>query len=765
MKPEIHEVTGVSPTAGTEEIIANLRAAAESGADYLLLCLEGYDIELPEASRRRMVQVAADTEAKLLYCDYRVRNSDGSFTPHPLAGYQWGSVRDDFDFGPAILLATSLVGGEATDFGDAKESVAPSEHSGLYALRLFIASRDVESIVHLREPLYTASEADRRTSGEKQFDYVDARNASVQKERERVFTSYLKDICACLPPAETLIDPAEGDFPVEASVIIPVRDRAATVGDAVASALSQKAGFDFNVIVVDNHSTDGTTELLASMAAADSRIRHIIPESDSLGIGGCWNLAVNDPACGRFAVQLDSDDKYKDDAVLERIVELFRKKRCAMAIGSYELTDFDGNPIPPGLIDHKEWTDSNGHNNALRINGLGAPRAFFTPVLREIGVPNVSYGEDYALGLRISRNYRIGRIYESLYLCRRWKGNSDANLSQEKVNANNTYKDLLRTIEISARTKKVEKEIEKYSLRAMEAMEGLQEFVDGQLGQWPLARKNTEALAEVEEKEVVVGDSRFKVVFNPAREVSSAAKVDAGAIAARPCFLCPENRPDCQNHIDIIPGFKLLLNPFPVFDPHFTIVSDRHEPQLLESGNGDWRGDAMFDLCGRLPGMTVFYNGARCGASAPDHLHFQAVSNHDFPLFANESYMDFPYLNYHFTAYSREELKERMKEIIAEMARFPENRGEAEPRFNLFMTAAPSRYGYESLVHPAVEVVVVPRRAHRPDFYGSGEGEMLFSPGALDVGGTFITVRRQDFDRLDPLTLESVLRQTVYWND
>lgn len=764
MKQKIFDIKSVAPTVSTDELTGMLRSCADKGHRYLFLHFDGYDIDIPQASYARMIQVADDTEATFLYADYRVRNADGSFTPHPLADYQWGSVRDDFDFGPVILVRADLLPPEGSF---EEEGPYPSKYSGLYALRLFLAARDFESIVHLRETLYTASESDRRTSGEKQFDYVDPRNASVQKEREEVFTSYLRDIYACLPPSTILINPQEGDFPVEASVIIPVRDRAATISEAVNSALSQKTDFPFNVIVIDNHSTDGTTEALINLACGNPRIRHIVPASDDLGIGGCWNLGINDEACGRFAVQLDSDDKYKDETTLQKIIDCFRREKCAMVIGAYELTDFDGKPLPPGLIDHKEWTDENGHNNALRINGLGAPRAFFTPVLRKIGVPNVSYGEDYALGLRISRRYRIGRIYESLYLCRRWKGNSDANLSQERINANNTYKDLLRSIEISARTKIIERQMERYQQKTEYYSLKMEEFVNRQLEYWPLLMKNTDALGDVEEKLVPIGKTDFCVFFNPAREVSSAAKVDDDSIASRPCFLCDEYRPSCQEWLDILPGYRLLMNPFPVFNPHFTIVSETHQPQLLMASDKDGRSHCsiMFDLCRQLPEKTIFYNGAKCGASAPDHLHFQAVDNADCPLFPAQMYRSFPYLTYHFHASSPEELQQRMDEIVKEISRFPENAGLEEPRMNVFMTGAPCREGFFSTDHPAVEVVVIPRRAHRPDFYGTGEGEMLLSPGALDVSGSVITVRSSDFHNLDADMLEKALRQTTYWLD
>lgn len=419
-------------------------ATVDAGCRYVLVTLHnmaGATVSPDANCISRMIEVADDTDAAMVYSDYRVLTADGT-RRHPVTDYRPGSVRDDFDFGALVLVRYETLCKACTD-------VPVCRYAAWYALRLALSRRG--SIVRVPETLYSIDRTDTRLSGERQFDYVNPRNREVQMEMEQVCASHLLAVDAWLPPRNILIDPAEGKFPVEASVVIPVRDRARTIADAVKSALAQRTDFPFNVIVVDNHSTDGTTEILGRLAAADNRVVHIIPQVTTLGIGGCWNLAVCDERCGRYAVQLDSDDLYKDENTLQRIVDTFRKERCAMVIGSYELVDFNGNPIPPGLIDHREWTEGNGHNNALRINGLGAPRAFFTPVFREILLPDVSYGEDYAMGLRISRQYRIGRIFDSLYFCRRWEGNSDAALSVERVNANNAYKDWLRTVEIAAR--------------------------------------------------------------------------------------------------------------------------------------------------------------------------------------------------------------------------------------------------------------------------------------------------------------------------
>lgn len=419
--------------------------ARRAVADYVAIFASPYSLAPGYNCLRRMARIAADSGAAMVYSDYRVTTLSGDTRSIPTIDCRKGSLRDDFDFGPLVLIDRKLL------VKACGEAVKDYRYAGMYAMRLALSR--MGGIVHIPETLYTAVETDTRTSGEKQFDYVDPRNRDRQIEMEDACTDHLKAIGAYLVPAFAEAD-YSGDFPVEASVIIPVRNRVATIADAVKSALAQVTDFDFNVIVIDNHSTDGTTDTLRNLAARHDRLKVIIPQQTDLGIGGCWNEGVNSPHCGRFAVQLDSDDLYKGTDTLQRIVDKFRAENCGMVIGSYELTDFNLAPLPPGLIDHKEWTDDNGRNNALRINGLGAPRAFVTSLLREIGVPNTSYGEDYALGLAISRDYRIGRIFDSLYLCRRWEGNSDSNLDITRLNANNSYKDSLRTWEVEARIAK-----------------------------------------------------------------------------------------------------------------------------------------------------------------------------------------------------------------------------------------------------------------------------------------------------------------------
>lgn len=378
------------------------------------------------------------------HSDY-FENKEEKLSSHPLIDYQEGSLRDDFNFGSLILYRASA-------FKDAcKRMKQDYKFAGLYDLRLKVSQK--HRLVHIPELLYAEVEPDIRKSGEKQFDYVDPRNRAVQIEMEHACTDHLKKVKAWLKPSFKKISFEKDSFEYEASVIIPVKNRSKTIGDAISSVLIQEAKFRFNLIVIDNYSSDGTTDIIRSYASKDERVIHIIPERKDLGIGGCWNEGIMHEKCGKFAIQLDSDDLYIDKNVVSRIVSEFYSQQCAMVVGSYKMVNFKLEDIPPGLIDHKEWTPENGRNNALRINGLGAPRAFYTPVLRKILVPNVSYGEDYAVGLAISRHYRIGRIYEPLYLCRRWDENSDAALDINKLNALNLYKDRIRTIELLARKK------------------------------------------------------------------------------------------------------------------------------------------------------------------------------------------------------------------------------------------------------------------------------------------------------------------------
>ncbi len=533
-------------TEGIRQMLALTRTP------YLLVYTKPHTLDMGYMALERMCDYLAAPESGMVYADhYQV--TEGVRKPHPVIDYQPGSVRDDFDFGSVLLFKTAAL----QEAFDTITHQPEYQYSALYAVRLALSQK--YELTHIREFLYTEIEEDTRLSGEKQFDYVDPRNRSVQLERETAFTYYLKNIHAFLPPVEREIDLSEGEFAYETSVIIPVRNRIRTIADAIESVLKQETDFPFNLIVIDNHSTDGTTECI-DQYAGNEKVIHLIPERDDLGIGGCWNLGVHHPLCGRFAVQLDSDDLYSSPSTLQTIVDKFRRERCAMVIGSYRMTNFQLETLPPGVIDHKEWTDTNGHNNALRINGLGAPRAFFTPLLRKIRVPNTSYGEDYALGLAFSREYRIGRIYDVLYLCRRWEGNSDAALSIEKQNQNNSYKDSLRTLEIRKRQALLRHPL---SWEDAAPAASAETFIRHQLDTWSLARKNHEALAHVQTRTLSLGTNDITVQFNPARAVSTCAKVDKASIAARPCFLCLSHKPEEQEsvRIQLDEPFSLRLNP------------------------------------------------------------------------------------------------------------------------------------------------------------------------------------------------------------
>jgi hypothetical protein len=420
------------------------RVLSNTLTDHLLVVAQQNVIELRPGALERFTSVAAETSAGIVYSDYYAIEN-GKKTDHPLVDYQLGSVRDSFDFGALLLLSCKPVRYAITKYG----SPPDVQWAGWYDLRLKV-SIDA-NIFHLQEYLYSMSASKERPNGERLFDYVDPRNASVQKEMEVVFTQYLKNVGAFLPahfePVPKLVDA----FPVEASIIIPVRNRVHTIAEAVNSALEQKTDFPFNVIVVENHSTDGTAEVVTQLSTRDKRVIRIVPVADDLGIGGCWNQAISSPSCGRYAVQLDSDDLYRGTGTLQTIVDMFRDGDYGAVIGAYKLVNKNLEEIPPGVIDHREWTPENGRNNALRVNGLGAPRAYCTHLVREIQFPNVSYGEDYAVGLALSGRYRIGRIYDPIYLCRRWEGNTDAALTLEQSNKNDFYKDRIRTIEIMAR--------------------------------------------------------------------------------------------------------------------------------------------------------------------------------------------------------------------------------------------------------------------------------------------------------------------------
>ena len=515
-----------------------IRFIAETAtAPYTLLYCKYDALQLGYHALTRLLTIAEDSQALMLFSDHYTLTPNGERRSMPLISCQLGSVRDDFQMGSVLLFRTEVLKEYV-----AQENLHNYQFAALYDLRLFISRKQLP--LHIDEFLYTEVERDTRLSGQKQFDYVDPRNRSRQIEMERACTRHLRALNAYLHGDEyDEINLSEGEFAVEASVVIPVRNRERTIRDAIRSVLEQETTFPFNLIVVDNGSADGTTEAIDEFSA-DERVIHIIPDRNDLGIGGCWNMAVHHPQVGRFVVQLDSDDLYSSPQTLQRMVDAFYAEGAAMVIGSYRMCDFQLNTLPPGLIDHREWTLLNGRNNALRINGLGAPRAFFTPVLRELQIPNTSYGEDYALGLMISRRYRIGRIYDELYLCRRWEGNSDAALSQDKINKNNTYKDHLRTLEIKAR--------QQLNLLWQHKVteEELEAFFQKELQEWPEAAERYKALEEgVQTKELPLGEMMMAAQFNPARIVSTGAAIDKKTISERPCFLCDNNRPKKQHKL------------------------------------------------------------------------------------------------------------------------------------------------------------------------------------------------------------------------
>ena len=439
-EPLVNAVTVLTGSFSKTATIKQVAAAAQS--EYTLFYTKSTDLRLVHYALERMVQLGKDSGATLLYADH-FREKNGVVEPHPVIDCQLGSVRDDFDFGGLLLIRTealqSAVAAMDTDH----------QFAGLYDLRLKLSQQCLPE--HIGEFLYYEIETDLRTSGEKQFDYVDPKNRGVQVEMEEAVTAHLKAIGAYLAPGAFLsVDLTLGKFPVEASVVIPCKNRVRTIADAIQSALNQKTDFPYNVIVVDDNSTDGTVDVIKSFAD-NPKLVYIAQDPTWHGIGGNWNAALHHPQCGRFALQLDSDDKYHDETTVQQFVDAFRTQRCAMVVGCYEMTDLAGNPLPPYVIEHREWTPENGRNNALRVNGLGAPRGFWVPLLRELNFPTTKYGEDYAVGLRISREYQIGRVWNVLYTCRRWEDNSDGNLSVDKVNANNFYKDRIRTWEIQAR--------------------------------------------------------------------------------------------------------------------------------------------------------------------------------------------------------------------------------------------------------------------------------------------------------------------------
>jgi SpoIID/LytB domain protein len=799
------------------------RIAETATAPYTLLYTKYDTLQLGYHALTRWLTIAEDSQALMMYSDHyrpspslslagkgadtnkpvegdkvttplpaRERSGEGpALEAVPLIDYQLGSVRDDFQMGSVLLFRTEVLKEYA-----AQENLHNYQFAALYDLRLFISRKQLP--LHIDEFLYTEVEHDTRLSGQKQFDYVDPRNRSRQVEMERACTRHLRALNAYLHGDEyDEVNLSEGEFAVEASVIIPVRNRERTIEDAIRSALTQETSFPFNVIVIDNHSTDGTTEKIKTLSNSplkgedtgqkvsplrgdlEGSLIHLIPDRNDLGIGGCWNTAVHHPQVGRFVVQLDSDDLYSSPHTLQRMVDAFYAEGAAMVIGSYRMCDFQLNTLPPGLIDHREWTLQNGRNNALRINGLGAPRAFFTPVLRELQIPNTSYGEDYALGLMISRRYRIGRIFDEVYLCRRWEGNSDAALSQDKINKNNAYKDHLRTLEIKARQQLNLLWQHKVTSEEIEA------FFQKELQEWPEAAERYKALEEgVKTKELPLGETALAAQFNPARIVSTGAAIDKKSISERPCFLCDNNRPKEQHKLMTEKHYQILVNPYPILPQHFTIPMRRHTPQSIYSSFGTLRRMAW-----NMPKHIVFYNGPLCGASCPDHMHLQAGSRGIVPLERD------------WTMY--EKGLRKLYPLTGEQMASMEEAGNVGNRMGLYLLegyACPvfvirslpaesdsllCQRVYKALpivgdeTEPRLNIVcwrekgtasrpdeivtlIFPRSKHRPDcYYAEGKEQLLISPGALDMCGLFITPREQDFEALTAEKAADILREVT----
>lgn len=746
---------------------------SKAKAEYIALYLKPNALSMGYRALDRFYQVANDSNAVMVYSDhYMIKNEVKELAPKN--DYQEGSIRDDFDFGDLTLIKTSAF----KSFFET-DRVSRYRFAAFYAMRLHLSR--IGAIFHIDEPLYTVTELDLRLSGEKQFDYVNPSNRDVQLENERACTDHLKRINAYLSAEEFDSIPHDNaTYPVEASVIIPVKNRVKTIADAINSVLEQQADFDFNVIVIDNHSQDGTSEIIQSFSA-DKRVVHLIPKQTDLGIGGCWDYAIRSEHCGKYAIQLDSDDLYSSPATLSQIVEVFQKQKAAMVIGSYRMVNFNLETLPPGLIAHREWTPDNGRNNALRINGLGAPRAFRTSLLRKIGVPNTSYGEDYALGLAFSRYYRIGRIYDEVYLCRRWDGNSDANLSIERVNANNRYKDRLRTLEIQARQQM--NELWNHSTNQDEVLE----FFMNQIEIWDEAAKRVSDLStNIKMRSLDIDDNKIGVQFNPSRISSTAAKVDKKEIKKRPCFLCAKNRPLPQVSLPIEKKFEILVNPFPILPYHLTIPTRRHIDQSLET-----LLPAFGKLAWDLPDFFVFYNGPQCGASAPDHAHLQAARRGVLPIEKDWKFYEtklekvFP-----LSPMQEAELDEQgytssqagiyqLKDYVCPafvvkgcllesnyyllrklISALGANEGsESEPSVNVIawrQKGSPSESDH-------VIFVVFPRRKHRPDcYFAKGNQNFVISPGCIDMGGLIITPREEDYERLTPKIAANILSEVSY---
>jgi glycosyltransferase involved in cell wall biosynthesis len=755
-----------SDTRDIEEINNFSPFLKKISGKYLLLINDKKEINIDKSSLRRLLRVAEDKQAGIVYSDFISREGN-SLIKHPLIDYQPGSIRDDFNFGHLMLFSCAAVKYVLQKYG-----MLPSDvNAALYDLRLKI-STDYE-LIHVPEFLYKVfpkKQKKIKISGRKteaHFAYVAKENLIHQKKLEKIATNHLKRIGAYLPPRTKSVGEQQDDLQWKASIIIPVLNRRKTIADALISALEQETDFAFNIIVVDNHSKDGTTEILKKFAAKYPHVHHFIPVKRDLGIGGCWNEAIHSPHCGRYAVQLDSDDLYSSPLTLQKIVNTLRRGRYAMVVGSYTIVNAHLKKIPPGLIAHKEWTPANGHNNLLRVNGMGAPRAFDSSVIRQVGFPNVSYGEDYAVALRIAREYKIGRIYENLYLCRRWTDNTDAGLSAQKQNRNDYFKDELRSTEITQRRKlnKKSKELEartfaKYSGKTKKSLATLcRNLYASQKKSWRKFADSCRDLSSVQTRELTGENYGIVLQYNSARAVNSGASVDAESIKRRPCFLCEDNLPEEQKGILYQNQYLILCNPAPIFKNHFTIVALDHEPQEIAS--------CLMSLL-RLaadasPKYAIFYNGPACGASAPDHLHFQMVPANALP-FLQES-KELPRVReISSVGYSLGECRDRSGLVLeTEKAK-----ALSEQFLNLLKAAQKIlKTNDEPMVNVICHytgnrwrLVVFLRRKHRPDsYFAENERRIFISPGAVDMAGVVITPLLDNYNRLDYNAINEIYRE------
>jgi len=706
--------------------------ANHCNTEFALIYTKYSALSLGYFALERFLSLAQDSGAGMVYSDH-YQLIDGKRNAMPLIAYQEGSLRDDFNFGSLLFCRSSALKSAAA------QTQGDYPFAGLYYLRLALSR--IAPIMHINEYLYTEVEHDTRKSGQKLFDYVDPKNRAVQIDMERACTEHLKAVGGYLEPLFMPVEFDECHFEYEASVIIPVYNRVRTIKDAIRSVWMQQTTFPFNLIIVDNHSTDGTSEVI-NQFKSDNRLIHIIPARQDLGIGGCWNLGVHHPKCGKFAIQLDSDDLYADESALTKMVNAFYEQKCAMVVGTYRMTNFELETIPPGIIDHKEWTPENGRNNALRINGLGAPRAFYTPILRKIKLPNTSYGEDYALGLRFSRHYQIGRVYDVVYCCRRWEGNSDSALDVVKQNAHNLYKDRIRTWELQAR---------RSMALQMNMNMKMQQLLERQMESWPLATENYRALEQVEIREIVVNGVPFVVQFNPARMASSTANIDPQAIKERPCFLCGHNLPFGQEALSYRAQsgneYMILCNPFPIFPRHFTIPDVAHTDQLISG-----RIEDMLEMANQLQEFVLLYNGPRCAASAPDHFHFQAGDKGFLPLQVlidgGGSIAHYPVPAFVFESEEASSVSASFHLLSALLHEAAPQ--EPEPMFNLLCWKTGARYC----------LVVFPRKGRRPtQFYAEGADNILISPGSVDLGGVWITPLEKDFRKLTEADIADIINQ------